>query len=140
MCDKKDNFCVDRMPSSCLEYDGKLGTNTKIESKCVNQFQVNEDLYDSVDLLHEMSDVSDLESEELGIEKESTVAEVILAYKTEIESLKEKVNELESINYSEIDIRNFGLDFPEEILDSCDNTPITLGNWMQIIMDNLKTT
>lgn len=138
--DKHTNICVDNMPSNCLNHEGQLGANTKITNDCVNQFDVNEDLYTITDEIIQGLDISELSSSCINIPLNPTVAEIITLYETKICEMDAEITALQDIDYANIDITGFGLTIPDCIADSCANPPITLAEWMQVMMDQRNCT
>jgi len=135
MCNNISNLCADPILASCVDYEGDLGKNTKIIKQCVNQKDVNEDLYSITDEIIEGLDVSELTSTCINIPANSTVADVVVLYEAKICELDSKVTTLQSIDYSQLDITGWGLTIPSCIADSCTNPPTTLAEWMQVMMD-----
>tara|TARA_R110000868_G_scaffold74337_2_gene214903 strand:- start:23602 stop:24030 length:429 start_codon:yes stop_codon:yes gene_type:complete len=129
------NTCADPILSSCVDHEGALGVNTKITDGCVTQRDVNGDLYAITDETISKTNVSELTSACMDIPVGSSIAEVVTIYESEICALKAKVQALEEIDYSQIDITNFGIVIPACIADACDNPPVTLAEWMQVMMD-----
>jgi hypothetical protein len=129
------NTCADPILSSCVDHEGALGVNTKITDGCVTQRDVNEDLYAITDETISKIDVSSLTSTCITIPVGSSIAEIVAIYESEICELKTKVETLETIDYSQIDITTFGLTIPTCIADACANPPVTLAEWMQVMMD-----
>lgn len=133
--DKISNLCVDPIYSTCVDYEGPLGANTKITEDCVNQFDVNGDLYAITDEVIAGLDNSALTSTCITIPANSTTAEIIALYEAKICELDTEVTALQSIDYSTLDITGWGLTIPPCIADACNNPPTTLGTLLQVIMD-----
>lgn len=133
--DKISNLCVDPIYSTCVDYEGPLGTNTKITDDCVTQSDVNADLYAITDEVIAGLDNSELTSNCMTIPSGATTAEIIAIYEAKICELDTKVTELENIDYADMDITSWGLTIPTCIADSCDNPPTTLSDLLQVFMD-----
>ena len=138
--DSISNLCADPILATCVDYEGALGANTKITDDCVNQNDVNEDLYAITDEIIEGLDISGLTSTCITIPANATIAEVITLYEAKICELDSEVTTLQNINYANIDITGFGLTIPSCIADSCANPPTTLAEWMQVMMDQRNCT
>lgn len=134
-CNNISNLCADPILSTCVDYEGPLGENTKITEDCVNQSDVNQDLYAITDEIIVDIDVSTLTSTCITIPANSTVAEVVALYETKICELNTKVITLENIDYSTLDITGWGLTIPTCIADPCGSPPTTLGPLLQAVMD-----
>jgi hypothetical protein len=139
-CDDISNICADPILATCVDYDGPLGANTKITDDCVNQNDVNQDLYTITDEIIEGLDVSGITSTCITIPPDSTVAEIMALYEAKICELDGEVTILQNIDYGVIDITGFGLTIPTCIADSCANPPTTLKEWMQVMMDQRNCT
>jgi len=140
-CNQKlSNNCADPILATCVDYEGNLGSSTKITKACTNQNDINEDLYAIVDETLASVNVREVTSDCMPIVAGSTVAEIIEVYENEICLLKTKVASLENKDYSKIDITSFNLDFPACIRDACETTPVTLADWMQVIMEKINCT
>jgi hypothetical protein len=137
---KISNLCADPILSTCVDHEAPLGVNTKITDECVNQSDVNTDLYAISDEIIEGLDVSSITSTCITIPVDATVAEIITLYETKICELDGKVTTLENTNYANINITEFGLTIPACIADSCANPPQTLAEWMQVFMDQRNCT
>ncbi len=134
------NTCVEPVKSTCVEFEGTLGANTKITSECVTQHEVDEDLYAITDEVIEGLDNSGLTSTCITIPVGSTTAEIIAIYESKICELEGKVTTLENIDYSTLDVTGWGLTIPACIADPCASPPTTLGPLLQAIMDNRNCT
>lgn len=133
--DKHTNICVDNIPSTCIDYEGKLGINTKITESCVNQFDVNEDLYTIIDEIKSDTSFSEILDSCILISSDSKIKDVVTMLVNKICSQELEIQNLQNTNYADIDITGFGLTIPDCIADSCENPPTTLSDWMQVMMD-----
>jgi hypothetical protein len=138
--DSISNSCADPILSTCVDHEGTLGANTKIEGECANQSEVNTDLYAITDEVIEGLDITGLTSTCVTIPANSSVAEVIVLYEAKICELDTEVTALKEIDYAKIDISAFNLTIPACIADSCANPPSTLEEWMQVMMDQRNCT
>lgn len=134
------NTCADSTLTTCVDYEGLLGANTKIIKDCVNQSDVNEDLYIITDEIIDGLDISLLESTCITIPKDATIADIIILYEEKICEIEGKVTEIEDTNYSTLDVTGWGLTIPACIADPCASPPTTLGPLLQAIMDNRNCT
>lgn len=140
MCNKISNLCVNPILSVCVDYEGTLGTNTKITDSCVNQYDVNEDLYAIVDETIEAIDVSGITSTCITIPENATIGQIVALYEEKICELNTSIEELQNIDYSQLDITEWGLTIPACIADSCSNPPTVLGDLLQVMMDQRNCT
>lgn len=144
MCkDKVSNTCGNSIYATCVDYEGLLGDNTTITSSCVSQNDVNEDLYAITDSIIENSKTDNLGNSCITYpltEGKILLKSVLETNEQEICSLKTRVESLESVNYSELDITTWGLTIPTCIADSCNNPPTTLKELIQAIMNNRNCT
>lgn len=138
--DSISNICVDPILSTCVDHEGDLGANTKITEDCVNQSDVNTDLYTITDETITKIDVSTIVGDCITIPIEATIADIVGLLKDKVCELDEKVTTLQSIDYGAINITEFGLTIPTCIADSCTNPPTTLSEWMQVMMDQRNCT
>lgn len=134
------NICVDPIVATCVDYQGPLGSNTKITDECVNQNDVNEDLYAITDETITAIDVSSIVGDCITIPLGASIADIVSLLKDKVCAQDAQITALESINYADIDITGFGLTIPACIADSCANPPTTLAEWMQVIMDQRNCT
>lgn len=139
-CNDISNLCSNPALSSCLDHEGPLGANTKITDDCVNQFDVNGDLYAITDEIITGLDNSALTSTCITIPTGATTAEIIALYEAKICELNAEVTTLQAIDYSTLDITGWGLTIPTCIADACGVVPTTLGPLLQVIMDNRNCT
>lgn len=135
-CNDISNLCADPILATCVDYLGDLGVNTNITEDCVNQKDVNEDLYGLVDQLISDIDVSSITSTCITIPPNSTIAEIVALYEAKICELEGEMTTLQNIDYSTLDITGWGLTIPACIADPCASPPTTLGPLLQAIMDN----
>lgn len=134
------NKCGETNFATCIDYEGNLGANTKITEACVNQHEVNEDLYAITDETITAIDVSAIASTAITIPANSTIAEIVALLVAKIDEYETEIDTLQNIDYGAIDITGFGLIIPACIADSCANPPATLSEWMQVMMDQRNCT
>lgn len=141
ICNKNiSNVCADPILTTCVDYEGPLGANTKITDDCVNQSDVNTDLYAITDETITAIDVSSIVGNCITIPEGATIATIVSLLKDKVCELDIKITDIQNINYADIDITGFGLTIPTCIADSCANPPTTLAEWMQVIMDQRNCT
>ena len=133
--DDISNICADPILSTCVDHEAPLGANTKITDDCVNQSDVNTDLYAITDETITKIDVSAIVGDCITIPTDATIADIVGLLKDKVCELDTAVTNLQDINYANIDITGFGLTIPTCIADSCANPPTTLAEWMQVMMD-----
>lgn len=140
MCNDISNLCADPILTTCVDHEGVLGDNTKITKDCVNQKDVNEDLYAITDETITAIDVSAIVADCITIPEGANIADIVGLLVTKVCAQDAQITALESIDYGSIDITGFGLVIPACIADSCDNPPTTLAEWMQVMMDQRNCT
>jgi hypothetical protein len=137
------NLCTEDISSRCVDYDGPLGANTGITESCVDQYAVNEDLYNITDNIISDSDATvDLEKSNCltypltdGVVLVKTALTVLDTAVCDHES---RITILEGKDYSQLDITGFGLDFAC-LSDPCGDPITTLGQLLQIMINNQCT-
>ena len=134
--DDISNTCSDPIKATCVDYDGQLGANTNITDDCVNQNDVNKDLYDITDKVISDSDTSNLG--ELCITYTLTEGSILPKsvfeqHEVEICDVKTRVTDLENTDYANLDITGFGLDF-ECLVDPCGDPITTLSQLLQLLI------
>ena len=132
------NICIKSTDSKCVDYDGPLSDNTTIVDPCVNQYEVNEDIYSLIDTMTEGLDTSLLGGGGgCGIATTSdTVGGVLQDFEDEICSLRSRILTLEVKDYGALDVTGFGIDFTC-LANVCETLPTTLAEWMQAIQDKV---
>lgn len=137
--DNISNLCLEPIKSTCVDFDGQLGDNTKITEDCVNQHEVNEDLYQITDEIIEGLDTSALSDNcltyplPMGVTL-IPVSKALEVHGDEICTLKDRVTALENKDYSSLDITGFGLDFGC-LVDPCGDPITELGTLLQLIIN-----
>lgn len=135
--DKISNICVDPTLATCVDYEGPLGANTKIVDDCVNQHDVNEDLYIITDEIIDGLDTSTLGELCLTYpltDGKVTPKSVFETHEIKICELDSRVDTLENFDYSTLNITGFDLDF-KCLVDACGDPITTLGQLLQIMID-----
>jgi hypothetical protein len=141
--------CHDRLSNTSLiitnakevDYEGLLSDNTKITENCVNQHEVNEDIYLLIDETIEKLGTSTLG--ELSVTFPSTLGviafqDVIKQYEIEIASLKTEVQLLKDKNYCDLDITSCNINFGT-LSDNCASPITTLGAALQALFNQANT-
>lgn len=135
--EKMSNICLDPIKAPCVDYEGPLGENTTIKESCVNQHQVNEDLYAIADII-----IKDQSTEQLGElcltypleDGKVKLKSVLKIFEEEVCSLTSKVKSLEEKNYSELDITGFNLNF-QCLIDPCGEPITNLKTLLQLLIN-----
>lgn len=126
------NLCAEYQESPCVRYDGPLGSLTTITDNCVNQYKVNEDLYNITDTINNKLNIDNLTSTCITIPTDATIGDIIILYEDKLCELQDKVD---NIDYSQIDISTWGLDI-DCLVDSCGDPITKLGQFLQAITTN----
>jgi hypothetical protein len=133
--DDISNICVDPIKATCVDYEGALGANTKITEDCVNQNDVNEDLYAITDEIIENIDASNLGNLCITYPVGTiTPKSALEQHEIEICDLQTRVTALENQNFADLDITGFGLNF-SCLVDPCGAPITTLGQLLQIMIN-----
>ena len=136
-CSEISNTCAETRLSTCIDHEAPLGENTKITSDCVNQSDINTDLYALTDEIINNSNTSSLGNLCINYPLTEGVIltkSVFVQNEIEICDLKNRVTILENFNYSTLDITSFGLDF-KCLVDPCGTPITTLGQLIQIMIN-----
>lgn len=135
--DNVSNICIDPIKAPCVDYEGPLGANTTITDDCVNQHQVNEDLYTITDNIIENQDTSNLGNLCLTYpvtDGKILPKSVFETHEQEICDLKDRVTTLEGMNFGELDITGFNLDFAC-LVDPCGDPITDLKTLLQLLIN-----
>lgn len=137
-CDNKiKNTCGDNIYATCVDFEGTLGKNTKIEDSCVTIEETTEDLYEITDEIIEGLDTSELGQNCMTY----PLNDGIILTKTVLKVHEEKICELEqkitTLNDLEnVDITGWtGLDL-SCLNGVCNTPPQTLGELLQVLTEN----
>lgn len=134
-CNKTSNLCADPVNAVCVDYEGELGENTKITSDCVNQSEVNIDLYTILDEQIKASDLSGLGKACIKyplIEGKVNLTSVVTQHEKEICLLKEGLQAIQSSG--EMPIQGWGIDF-KCLVTPCGDDIKTLKELLQSIIN-----
>ena len=137
--DKISNICIDPIKASCVDYEGPLGDNTTIKDECVTQHEVNEDLYSITDTIIESQSTSELGNLCLTYpitDGKILPKSVFETHEQEICDLKDRVTVLEEMNFGELDITGFNLDFAC-LVDPCGDPITNLQQLLQIMINQI---
>ena len=142
--DKIENICVEPSDAKCTVYTGKRGVNPKTTDPCMNQHDVNKELYNSLDEIHHSLDTGYNPLEENCIEYpieggKVNTKDILITHRDEICTLKEKVFDLESANLHNLDITSANLDF-KCLVDPCGDPITKLGQLLQIMINKVCST
>lgn len=135
--DKISNICVDPIKSTCVDYEGSLGENTTIKDECVTQHEVNEDLYTITDNIIENQDTSELG--DLCLTYTITDGKILPksvfeVHEQEICDLKDRVQQLEGMDFGALDITGFNLDY-QCLVDPCGDPITDLKTLLQLLIN-----
>lgn len=134
--DNASNVCIDSTLSNCVDHKGALGANTTITDDCVTQSDVNTDLYAITDKIIEEQDTSGLGNLCITYpvtDGKITLKSVVETNEQEICNLNTRVTALEGVNFANLDITGFNLNF-ECLVDPCGDPITTLGQLLQIMI------
>lgn len=131
--DKTSTICIDSVNARCVDYEGEVSEKSELEG-CINQHEVNEDIYTQLDNIDTNVDTSDLGDS--CISYAETNGEVLI--KTVLLKLEEEICTLKESNAgsatTDIDITSFNLDFGC-LVDPCGSQITGLYQLLQILID-----
>lgn len=130
------NICIDSTKAKCVDYEGPLANSSSIEEGCVNQHQVNEDVYTIIDNIEDsiVTPVGDYCLTYPLTEGKILPKSVMSVHRTEICDLKTRVQALEDIDYGDLDITGFDLNF-QCLSDPCGDPITKLGVLLQLLIN-----
>lgn len=137
--DNASNICIKTTLATCIDYKGKLGENTTITEDCVNQNEVNEDLYSITDTIIDEQDTSNLGNLCISYpvtDGKITLKSVVETNEQEICDLKSRVETLENMDFGNLDITGFNLDFTC-LVDPCGDPITDLKQLLQIMINQI---
>lgn len=137
MCkkDKTKLSCGEIINSNCVSYEGELLEDSVLEGECPSVQEVIEEVIEKVEEAIEEPDYSLLGKSCIGVDpnipNQPTLYELLEAYEFKICDLDTKLTLLQD------KINDFGIeDLDYKCLkDPCDNTPTTLKEGIQILID-----
>jgi len=137
---KVSNTCGTRSYSACVDFEGTPNSQSELaEELCLDQEQVTQDLYNQVGEIKNEIDLSELgESclEYVTTEGKIIVKNALLKFEAEICDLKNRVTELETEAICSKPIGDC-LDVIGCLVDPCDNSILTLGDWMKVVAEKI---
>ena len=137
-CNKISHTCGERTYLICSEYEGTVNTDSSLtEESCLNGQEVVQDIYNQLENL-DLSALGELCLSYVQENNKNIVKNVLLKFEEEICELKNRVEELETVDICNQSITSCNLDFGD-LVDACGNQPTTLAETLQLILDNLNT-
>ena len=130
--DKTSNICIDSINARCVDYEGEVSENSELEG-CINQHEVNEDIYNQLDDITDTSELGDACLDYTETDGEVLLSTVLLKFEEEICALKGEEDN-ESPNPTDIDITSFNLDFGC-LVDPCGSQITGLYQLLQILIN-----
>lgn len=135
---KISHTCGERTYLICSEYEGTVNTDSSlIEESCFNGQEVVQDIYNQLENL-DLSALGELCLSYTTVEGKNIVKNVLLKFEEEICELKNRVEELETLDICNQNITECNLDFGL-LTNQCETQPTTLAETLQLILDNLNT-
>lgn len=137
-CNKIEQTCGSSNFAACIEYQGTTNENSPLKEHCALSLEeTTQDIYNQLE---------EINLEELGescldyVETEDgkiIVKNVIIKFQEEICTLKQQLEDLQTISLCTTDIT--GCDFQwNGLVDSCGNSPTTLAEAIQLIIDTIQ--
>jgi len=140
---KVSNTCGRRTNSACVDFEGTPNSQSElIEQTCLDQEQVTQDLYDQVGEIKDETDLSGLG--ELCLEYVTEDGKIIVKnalakFEEVICDLQTRITELETEPICSKPIGECQ-DVIGCLVDPCDNSILTLGDWMKAVTEKICTT
>jgi len=138
---KVSNTCGERKNSACVDYEGVLPEFSEI-GECANIEETTTELYKIVGDLKEETDLSELGQlclEYTLEEGKIIVKNVLSTFEQTICDLQNRIIELESESICSKPIGEC-LDVIGCLVDPCDNSILTLGDWMRVVVEKICIT
>ncbi len=105
MCckDKRKNYCLEKVQAICTQYKGTVSQNSELtDDDCLTIEETTQDIYNIIDIIMNVIDLSDIDYDCLTIEFEDdenpTLKEIINKLIKEICLLKENSNNNPSVS------------------------------------------
>ena len=145
MCckDKRKNYCLEKIQAICTQYKGTVSENSELKDEdCLTIEETTQDIYDIIDIIMKVIDLSDIEYEclediEFEDDENPTLKEILDKLIKEICLLKENSNNNPAINPCEIDLSDCGINQSCLDVDSCSGGFSTLPEVLNSIIDKL---
>jgi len=136
-CNKIQHTCGEIKPSACVEYEGEVNKFSELSDHC--SLSIEETTQDIYNQLEEIN-LESLEDSILNYVKTTEgrviVKNAFIKIDAEIIALKDRVTELETTDICSKNIESCNLDF-NGLVDDCGDSPSTLAETLQLILDNL---
>ena len=138
---KTKNTCGEKTYATCVYYEKEVPTTSELNGEdCITIEETTEDLYNITTKISEQIDLSKLgkscDIEYVLDDDKIIVKNVLLKYEEEICALKDKVEELETKNISEMLIADWGLDL--DCLElPCEATIATVKDLFQSLINKV---
>jgi len=137
---KISNTCGARKNSACIDFEGTPNSQSElVEETCLDQEQVTQDLYNQVGEIKTEIDLSDLGELCLSytLEEGKVIVKNVLAkFEEVICDLQERIVELETEPICSKPIGEC-IDVIGCLVDPCDNSILTLGDWMKTVAEKI---
>lgn len=139
-CNKIEQTCGTSTVAACVSYEGTPNEVSPLSDDCsISAEEALQDIYTQLEEIN-LSELGEtcltyIENEEGRI----IVKNVLLKIEEEICSLKEQVNNLQTISICETDLTSCALSFGT-LVDQCGNQPNTMKEVLQLILDTIQPT
>ncbi|AGO47589.1 structural protein [Cellulophaga phage phi4:1] len=128
--DKYSNRSIIITNAKEVDYEGPVGVTSTLSDDCINQHEVNGDLYTIVDNHDSQLKVTHLSADYNTLE----FTEVIKKYEEEIADLKQEVLILKTTPLCDLNILSCGIDFGD-LSDDCGDPITTLGDALKALFN-----
>lgn len=140
---KVSNTCGTRSYSACVDFEGTPNSQSElVEETCLDQEQVTQDLYDQIGEIKDETDLSGLGElclEYVTEDGKIIVKNVLAKFEEFICDLQTRITELETESICSKPIGECQ-DVIGCLVDPCDNSILTLGDWMKAVTEKICTT
>lgn len=137
-CNKIQQTCGTTNYAACISFEGSVNENSSLKNDCaLSVEEVTQDIYNQLEQINLSELGENCLTYILDEDNKIIVKNVLLKYEEEICTLKQKVQELESTGICEKDITACDFNW-NGLVDSCGNSPSTLKDALQLIIDTIQ--
>lgn len=134
-CNKIRHTCGSENYAICTHFEGTPNTDSSLtENSCISVEEALQDIYDQVGNHLDLSELGQSCLEYVEEDGKLFVKNVLLKLEQEICDLKERVADLEDVDICNKDITSCELNFGD-LVDACGNTPQTIAEVLQLLLN-----
>lgn len=137
-CNKIKQTCGSTLVAQCISYEGETNENSPLKDDCaLSMEEVTQDVYNQLEQIN-LSELGEkCLTYVLDDDDKIIVKNVLFKYEEEICTLKQKVEDLESVAICETNIESCNLQWGS-LTDSCGQQPTTLAESLQLIINTIQ--